>query len=207
MEYLKLLVDLAKAIAWPSAVFALGYMFRSDVRALFPRLTKAGPSGLEFDPARQLLAVTSKELKVLPGFPDRTPMITKVETDLHAELDIIDPDKRIDVLIRHLAVARLGRNFEQILRILFGSQIRALRTLSEAEGGRTSPAESVTYFDEVKAKYADFYEKNTFDEWIQYPVSAGLIEPKNEQVTITELGREFLTYMNALGLSENIRPY
>ena len=64
MEYLKLLVDLAKAIAWPSAVFALGYMFRSDVRALFPRLTKAGPTGLEFDPARQLLAAASKELKV-----------------------------------------------------------------------------------------------------------------------------------------------
>jgi hypothetical protein len=207
MEYLKLLVDLAKAIAWPSAVFALGYMFRSDVRALFPRLTKAGPTGLEFDPARQLLAVTSKELKVLPGFPDRTPMITKVETDLHAELDIIDPDKRIDVLIRHLAVARLGRNFEQILRTLFGSQIRALRALSEAEGGRISRAESVTYFGEVKVRYADFYEKNTFDEWIRYPVSAGLIEAKNEQVTITELGREFLTYMNALGLSENTRPF
>ena len=207
MEYLKLLVDLAKAIAWPSAVFALGYMFRSDVRALFPRLTKAGPSGLEFDPARQLLAVTSKELKVLPGFPDRTPMITKVETDLHAELDIIDPDKRIDVLIRHLAVARLWRNFEQILRTLFGSQIRALRALSEAEGGRISRAESVTYFGEVKVRYADFYEKNTFDEWIRYPVSAGLIEAKNEQVTITELGREFLTYMNALGLSENTRPF
>ena len=37
-----------------SAVFALGYMFRSDVRALFPRLKKAGPTGLDFDPARQL---------------------------------------------------------------------------------------------------------------------------------------------------------
>jgi hypothetical protein len=57
---------------------------------------------------------------VLPGFPDRTPMITKVETDLHAELDIIDPDKRIDLLVRHLAVARLGRNFEQILRTFSG---------------------------------------------------------------------------------------
>ena len=207
MEYLKLLVDLAKAIAWPSAVFALGYMFRSDVRALFPRLTKAGPTGLEFDPARQLLAVTSKELKVLPGFPDRTPMITKVETDLHAELDIIDPDKRIDLLVRHLAVARLRKNFEQILRTLFGSQIRALRALSKAEGGRTSRAESIAYFDEVKAKYADFYEKNTFDEWIRYPVSAGLVEAKNDEVAITDFGREFLIYMNALGLSENTRPY
>ncbi len=52
----KIFVDLIKAIAWPSAVFALGFMFRSDVRALFPRLKKAGPTGLEFDPARQVLA-------------------------------------------------------------------------------------------------------------------------------------------------------
>jgi len=103
-----------------SAVFALGHMFRSDVRALFPRLKKAGPTGLEFDPARQLLAAASKELKTLPGFPDRTPMIAKVETDLHAELDIIDPDKR------------------------------ALRALSEAEGGKASRAESITYFDQSK---------------------------------------------------------
>jgi hypothetical protein len=207
MEYLKLLVDLAKAIAWPSAVFALGSMFRSDVRALFPRLTKAGPTGLEFDPARQLLAAASKELKVLPGFPNRTPIIAKVETELHAELDIIDPDKRIDILVRHLAVARLARNFEQFHRTLYGSQIRALRALSDAEGGKTSRAESVTYFDQVKAKYTDFYEKNTFDEWIRYPVSAGLIEAKDEQVTITEVGREFLGYMDALGLSESTRPW
>src|SRR5260370_3691168 len=139
--------------------------------------------------------------------PDRTPMITKVETDLHAELEIIDSDKRIDILIRHLAVARLARNFEQFHRTLYGSQIRALRALSDAEGGRTSRAESEAYFDQVKAKYADFYEKNTFDEWIRYPVSAGLIEAKNEQVIITELGRDFLGYTDAFNLSDSARPW
>ena len=205
MEYLKLLVDLAKAIAWPSAVFALGFMFRSDVRALFPRLKKAGPTGLEFDPARQLLAASSKELKVLPGFPDRSPMIAKVETDLHTELELVDPEKRIDLLIRHLAVARLARNFEQMHRTLFGSQIRALRAL-QADHGKTSRAELVAYFDQVKAQFPEFYEKNTFDEWIRYPITAGLIELKEEQVAITELGREFLNYMDAVGLSESTRP-
>ncbi len=48
---------------------------------------------------------------------------------------------------------------------------------------------------------------NTFDEWVRYPVSAGLIEAKDEQVTITEVGREFLGYMDALGLSESTRPW
>jgi hypothetical protein len=206
MEYLKLLVDLAKAIAWPTAVFALGFMFRSDVRALFPRLKKAGPTGLEFDPARQLLAATSKELKVLPGFPDRSPMIAKAETALHNELELFDPEKRIDLLIRHLAVDRLARNFEQIHRTLFGSQIRALRAL-QVDGGKTSRAESVTYFDQVKAQFPEFYEKNTFDEWIRYPTTAGLVEANQEQITITELGREFLNYMDAVGLSESTRPW
>ena len=32
MEYLKLLVELAKAVAWPAAVIAIGLMFKSDVR-------------------------------------------------------------------------------------------------------------------------------------------------------------------------------
>ena len=124
-----------------------------------------------------------------------------------AELEIIAPEKRIDILIRHLAVARLARNFEQFHRTLFGSQIRALRALSDAEGGKTSRVESEAYFDQVKAKYADFYEKNTFDEWIRYPVSAGLIEAKNEQVIITELGRDFLGYTDAFNLSDSARPW
>ena len=183
----------------------LGFMFRSDVRALFPRLKKAGPTGLEFDPARQLLAATSKELRDLPGFPDRSPMVAKVETSLHTELDLIDPEKRVDVLIRHLAVARLARNFELVHRTLFGSQIRALRAL-QTDGGKTSRAESVAYFDQVKAQFPEFYEKNTFDEWIRYPITAGLIESKDEQVIVTELGRELLNYMDAVGLSESTRP-
>src|SRR5260370_16963470 len=45
--------------------------------------------------------------------PDRTPMITKVETDLHAELELIDSVKRIDILISHLPVAHLPINFNQ----------------------------------------------------------------------------------------------
>ncbi|QHO77810.1 hypothetical protein ACH79_39615 [Bradyrhizobium sp. CCBAU 051011] len=94
-EYFKVLVDLVKAVAWPAAVFALGFLFRSDVRALFPRLKKAGPTGLEFDPARQVLSAAPRELWELPGFPDRSPMIAKVEAELHAELGIIDPEKQI----------------------------------------------------------------------------------------------------------------
>ncbi|MBR0803594.1 hypothetical protein JQ636_08605 [Bradyrhizobium japonicum] len=206
MEYLKLLVELAKAIAWPSAVFGLGFMFRSDVRELFPRLKKAGPAGLEFDPARQVLAAPSKQLKDLPGFPERSPVIAKVETSLHSELELMDPDKRVDLLIRHLAVARLAWNFEQIYRTLFGSQIRALRAL-HSSGGKTSRAESAAYFDQVKSEFPQFYEKNTFDEWVRYPISTGLITSTSDEIAITDFGEEFLKYIDEKGLSESSKTY
>lgn len=200
MEYLKLLVDLVKAVAWPVAVFALGYLFRSDVRALFPRLKKAGPSGFEFDPARQMLTVASRELREIPGFPDRTPMIARVEKELHNDLAIVDSEKQVDVLVRHLAVARLGRVFEQIYRILFGSQIAALMALVNAPDGEIAATEAATYFEGVKAKYPDFYEKNTFEEWIRYPLNAGLIERTGDRVRITDFGREFVTYVRSTNL-------
>jgi hypothetical protein len=159
MEIFKVIVDLLKALAWPGAVFGLGFMFRSDVRALFPRLKKAGPTGFEFDPARQVLAAVTRELQELPGFPARTPMITKVETELHAELGIIDPEKKIDVLVRHLAVARLARNFEQVYRVIFGSQIAGLTALAAAPNGDAPASEASTFFDTIKAKFPEFYEK------------------------------------------------
>ncbi|MGY4411957.1 hypothetical protein ACVWW4_003693 [Bradyrhizobium sp. LB7.1] len=87
MEYLKLLVDFAKAIAWPSAVFALEFMFRSDVRELFPRLN--------------------------PIFLNST-------------------------------------------------------------------------------------KKNTFDEWVRYPISAGLITSTSDEIAITDFGQEFLNYLLTL---------
>ncbi|MBB4258067.1 hypothetical protein [Bradyrhizobium sp. CIR3A] len=208
MEYLKLLIELAKAVAWPVAVVSIGLMFKADVRALFPRLKKAGPSGFEFDPGRQVLAAPSKELKALPGFPERTPVIAKVETDLHTELELIDPEKRIDVLIRHLAAARLSVVFEQIHRTLYGSQLLSLRALADAEDGAVSRAEAASAFDNsIKPRFAEFYEKNTFDEWVRYPLMVGLVETKGDNIVITEKGRELLRYADAVGLSDNVRPY
>lgn len=207
MEYLKLLIELAKAVAWPVALVSIGLMFKSDVRTLFPRLKKAGPSGFEFDPGRQVLAAPSKELKALPGFPERTHMIAKVETDLHTELELIDPEKRVDVLIRHLAVARLGVFFEQVHRTLYGSQLRGLRALAATEDGSVSRADAASAFDnQIKPRFAEFYEKNSFDEWVRYLLTVGLVESKGDKIIITEKGRELLRYADAVGLSDDIRP-
>jgi hypothetical protein len=198
---------LVKAVAWPAAVFALGFMFRSDVRALFPRLKKAGPTGLEFDAARQVvLGAVTRELKDLPGFPQRSPTLARVERELHAELAIIDPEQQIDILVRHLAVARLARNFEQTYRIIYGSQIAGIAALAATALGEAPVSESASYFDAVKAKFPEFYEESSFDEWIAYPIRADLIERSGDTIKITEMGREFLTYLNVTKLPSD-KPF
>lgn len=207
MEYLKLLIELAKAIAWPSAVVALGLMFKSDVRALFPRLKKAGPSGFEFDPGRQVLAASSKELKELPGFPERSPLIAKVETELHTELELFDPEKRIDLLIRHLAVARLSAHFEQIHRTLFGSQLHSIRALATDLNGSVSVAEAKAAFEnQVRPRFPEFYKKTSFEEWARYLITVCLVEVTDDKVVLTEKGRELLRYADAAGLRDDFRP-
>ena len=203
MEFFKLCVELVKAIAWPAAVFGLGFMFRADFRSLFPRLTKAGATGFEFDPGKQLLIAAFRgELKDLPGLP-RTPTIAALETQLHTELELLDPEKRTDLLIRHLAQARLSVRFEQVYRLIFGSQISGLRALDTAAGGAASRAEAVAFFDSVKLKHPDFYEKNIFEEWIRFPIGAGLMEERGSDFAITEYGRDFLKYLTATKLPED----
>lgn len=154
-----------------------------------------------------MLAAPSKELKELPGFPERSLMIAKVETDLHAELELFDPEKRIDLLIRHLAVARLSVAFEQIHRTLYGSQIRGLRALAAAENGTVARAEAASAFEnQVKAGFPEFYEKSSFDEWVRYLITVGLVELNDNNIVITEKGRKLLRYADAVGLSDDVRP-
>jgi hypothetical protein len=100
MEYLKLIVELAKATAWPLATFAVGCLFRSEVRTLFPRLTKAGPAGLEFSLAQQSLVVSTE----LPGFPKPTRAIAAMEETVR-----ISPQPfEIDTMADAPALAQAG---------------------------------------------------------------------------------------------------
>lgn len=166
MAWAKLFVELLKSIAWPAVVLSLGLIFKKDLRSLLPRIKKAGPTGVEFDPEKQKITSSTGGLKELPGL-QRTPKMAEIEKSIHQELDLYDSEKRIDLLVRHLAQSRLETVFERIYGTIFGSQIAALRSLGAA-GGRVARNDALKYFDDVKSKFPEFYEKNTFDDWIAF---------------------------------------
>jgi hypothetical protein len=69
--------------------------------------------------------------------------------------------------------------------------VGTLTALAAAPNGEALISESSAYFDTIKAKFPEFYEKNNFEEWIRYPISEGLIERSADHVNITDWAANF----------------
>jgi hypothetical protein len=71
MAWVQAFLDFVKNIAWPVVVLTLAFCFRRDLHYLANRVTIAGPSGVEFDPQRQLTIppLTPGELKEFQALP------------------------------------------------------------------------------------------------------------------------------------------
>jgi hypothetical protein len=175
MEWAYLIFDLLKGLAWPVVVLVLVLLFRSKLQELIPRVKKAGPSGLEFDTQVQKNIPTSTpgELKRLP-LP-QTAAISTQEKIIHQQLEQYSVDQRVDLLVNQLAQAQLSTVFERVYGAIYASQIAGLRALVQA-GGRVPLADAIKYFDDVKTRHPDFYDKIVFDTWINFPKAFGLVK-------------------------------
>jgi hypothetical protein len=208
LEFTKASFDLVKGIAWPLALAIVVYWFRGELRSNIPRLREAGPGGVKLDPADQQQADQSSpiteagELKPIPGF-GRTPTIERVERELHKDLERYPESERLGVTVRVLAEARIATSFERIYRLIFGSQIFALRTLNAHPNGIEIDSARAFYEQKVKAAHPDELKDFTFDAWIGFLIHQNLVAVKNNIHLITNNGRDFLQYIVIQGLPED----
>lgn len=129
-----------------------------------------------------------------------------VEKHLLEMLETFVPDKQIPILTQALAQTRLEVHFERVHRMIFGSQIEGLKLLNQEPQGRTTRDQAEKWFNEnVKAKNPEFYADARFENWIKYLVGTLLVEAEANSVKITDIGRDFLVYRQAVGLPDD-RP-
>lgn len=198
LQYLTLLVDLLKGIAWPIVVFVIAYVFRQPLKELFPRITKAGPTGIEMAEAQQV-QVSKWSGELLPGV-QRTPAIEAQEKTLYARLDDITVEKRTGLLVNALAVAQLSSRFERIYGAIYGSQIAGLRALVNA-GGKVTSADALQFFNDMKSKKPEM-SNIQYEAWLEFLRLAGLITIDSETISITDMGRDFPLYLTVANLTE-----
>ena len=201
MEWAHLIVDLIKSLAWPAAVLTIAFLFRDDLRKKIPGLTKAGPTGIEFDVQRAVSAQSwSGELKELPGLT-RTPAMSALEKSLHEALQVYKPETHVDLLVRHLAQSRLEAHFERAYGGIFGSQIAGLRALVE-RGGQIQMADAIKAFDDAKSQKL-LPDVLVFEKWLEYLRVFDFIAVNNSEIRITDIGKDFLLYLLTKSLPEN----
>lgn len=210
MPFVLAIVDLLKTIAWPLVVMIVAIYYKTEtIKDLLPRLRKAGPTGVEFDPAAQQktiasdIVASSSELKQKNNLLPPTPAISQVESKLADDLKKIDPGDQIALLTRELAVARLIVAFERIYRVLFGSQIYGLRRLNEVQ--KATIADAHALYETFRSQTPSDYPIS-FDVWIGFLKNQELVKENNGTVEITDIGRDFLLYITQNRLIES-KPF
>jgi hypothetical protein len=209
--------ELSKVIvglAWPVVVVILAVVYRHDILSLKPllarvRKAKVWKVEVEIDAADQQqktgelvkinVSAGTIELKELPGFT-RTEAIAALERKLHSDLAAITGNQT-DILIRNLAQARLEAAFGIIYAGIFGSQIVGLNELAARR--RVAASEAHAFYQEFEKKFPEMYTGYGFSGWLGFMKQRGLVEAVGDDIRITPLGDDFLTWLKATKLSTN----
>ena len=149
---------------------------------------------------------TEKRLETVRNI-DVVPIVQEQESLIRADLEnlgVLQPEK-VELLVKHLAVTQLLLRAEHTYRIIFGSQIDLLKSLN-LSGTATRVALS-QFYDKAKAQFPELYAKYSFDQYLQFLLSQGLVmQTDTEHFDLTIAGKEFLKWMTEAGATEN-KPF
>lgn len=201
-------------LAWPLVFGWLAVAYKPELLSFLPaalqrkiKLAVAGVVTVEMDALEQQPKTDTKmeaesgtvELKEIPGLT-RTPAMARLERQLHAQLKNVTAEP-VDVLVRNLAQARLEAMFGNIYARIFGSQIRGLKELKARR--KVPTADAVAFYAEYEKANPEFYKGYGFPGWIGFLKNTGLITQNTDDVVITEVGDDFLTWLDAVKLTPN----
>jgi hypothetical protein len=129
---------------------------------------------------------------------------TKIIDDMITNNLKVDGDS-IKVLVKHLAGTQLLLAFERIHSTIFGSQIFLLKKLNESLGVGKPMSFVEQHIDHVRNMFTDNFSSWTNEQYLQFLFDRLLIVRNTDQLHITNLGVEYLTWLVRNGRSEN-RP-
>lgn len=200
------------AFRWPLCVFFLAMfgllLFKKEFKGLVGRIRRVSRAGLEADPvpgaAQEARPITdlSPADQLLRAFDNR--LLVEQEASIVKDLEhrnIVDPAERQRILLRFLAAFQVVAIFEQIYRLIYGSQLRALHALNEREPQGVPLKFLERYYEFGAIDAPEVYAAYPFDRWFGFLEGRTLVLQREGMAHITVLGREFLKYLVDAGYS------
>jgi hypothetical protein len=211
--------------SWPLAtliciVFFL-LLFRIPIRDLIDRFRRLGfgDKSIEFSSNTQktalerqkqnpgpLTQITDTMVPASHAMPPPVALYNSIEEEVRKTLSELSLPADIEKawLIRSIATARVERVHEVVYRLILASQISLVLQANTAIP--VDPLKAMKIYDAAKADFPQIYSDFSFDSWVNYPVSMGLLkkEEKNTDsyvLRVTEAGKDFLHYLVNNGLT------
>ncbi len=147
----------------------------------------------------------------LPELPPPSPVYGPLETELRHRIETVVPgglDVQMAWAVRIAVAAQVERDHEQTYRLIFGSQITALKELN-VRGPITVAQAKEIYALTALRNYPDIFKPETFEAWGDYLLTRGLVAVERQPVdddtraALTPLGKDFLMFLTGRGLSEH----
>jgi hypothetical protein len=129
-----------------------------------------------------------------------SPLVIERERAIFRDLNNVQDGEKINLLVRHLAIASMFLIAEQTYRLIFGSQLAMVEYLNLY--GPTPKAKLLAlFYDPAAAKFPEAYANIPAAGWLQFPVTSGLMVSQNDdQYAITQTGKAFLEWIVATGI-------
>lgn len=202
-----LILDFTRVLTWPFIVGGFLIYFRKNIGGLVDRITLVkGPGGTEIRVEQQQRAEGQKEGIGKISKED-------VKNDLQSQIEEIkkqyedqlskekkastDKDQIINHLLEQLSFKSLQLEFEQIYRLIFGSQIDLLKRLKASPYFKEPTGNTILFFV-LTQRIFPIFTNWTFNQYLNFLFTTNLIYFANDCYFITDRGKAFLAYIEIL---------
>lgn len=217
-QAVKTILDPLAAASWPIAIGIVAWAFRGPITAMIGRVRQVSGFGgtAEFvaPDATHQLSADAKEIASLPAatgmtMPPTDAVYDALDSQLQTFLDQNvhgDLHSKLAWAIRARSISEANRLHEGQYRLIFGSQIVALKGLNVVSPAPLSDFEKL--FETAVANPANeaIHKDRTFDQWLQFLLNSGYVARVEGSspalLQITPFGRQFLQWMVIAGVPE-----
>lgn len=192
--YLQLILDYLKVLIWPLVISGFIIYFKKNIRNLIDRITNIkGPGGTEIRAEQQQRVEDQEE-----GIEKISKGDVKNDLQLSEEKKAsTDKDQIINNLLEQLSSKSLQLEFEQIYRLIFGSQIDLLKRFKDTPNFGESTKDTIFFFV-LTQRIFPVFASWTFTKYLNFLFTTNLIYFENDCYFITDKGKAFLAYIEIL---------
>lgn len=212
-EGVKTVLNPLSNASWPIAIGVIAWTFRQPIKSMIDRVRQlsgfggtanftAGDALTHQQSAEGSATASLPALADTSNLPPSDPVFHILDDQLATVLNqhVQGGDNvKLAWAIRQRSISEATRIHETNYRLIFGSQIYALRTLSGVVTGAVSDFEKL--FETVQANpvWEAMHKARTFEEWGQFLIDAAYVESVEgsdpPMVRITPFGKQFLHWM------------